>query len=1066
MNAPLQTVPHEAILASAGSGKTFQLAHRYIRLLAHDVEPSRIIAVTFSRKAAGEIFTAIVTHLREAATSEKNAAATAERIQRPELRATDFLRLLRRFLNDLQRLHISTIDSFTIGILRTFPLELGIAPGFQVMNGDSPQAVRARTDTLSALFRATGRDAGDRQELLEAFKQATPGQEVKRFAATFDRVITDHLSLYRELPDVTAWGRPERIWPDGNPWLTAPAGVADAVKLLRSEIASGEWNAYAQDKWTLFLDEIESYHPGLPWDRIAYMADRLLAESDALRQGRIDLKIYRSTYTRTGRVADAMYVLVRHLMYQSLQAALERTQGIGRLLDRFEQHYDRQVRRPGLISFEDSLHLILEAGKPLSRSSGDPARLHIDYRLDSQLDHWLMDEFQDTSDLQWAVLRNLADEILQDSEGARSFFFVGDVKQAIYGWRGGNHKLFGRILERYGARIEQRPLNTSFRSSPEVLDLVNETFAELPDEIPAAVQEQWAAFWSPHQCRQDQPPPTGHAALLEAGTDLKDRDAVYQACADLLGEIDPLRRGMTVAVLVRQNKTAQAVANALRAALPRMPVAIEGESELADNPVVLLLLALVQFAAHPGDTLAREHLRMSPLAHAVAHAVREPVLLLTDIYRHGYAAFLCAWGRKLEAATPLDAFGRHRLQALLDAAAEFDTVGNRQPDDFLAFIRAYRFPEQTADSTVRVMTIHKSKGLGFDVVLLPELTGSLGGSLRHDLHLARDESGDPQWALALPNAPIRDQDDVLQAETQHALEDDGFENLCALYVALTRAKRGLYLITTPPPKSTGALTLAAYLRLQLAGDKGATPTGTMDLNGRSYGVLYERGQRDGWAKAAPSSADPGEPAIHWPEQFASRPSKRRRLLPVSPSSQAEVPRAAHLLFAPAVHRSLDLGRQVHALFEQVDWTDTADVAQVVAAARRHLPGLDDEAVTHFETALATPAFQSALARPDGAATLWREQPFEAVIHDEWVTGLFDRVVLVRDPSGVLTAAEILDYKTNVVDEQNLADTVAHYRPQLTLYARALSQLTGFPYERIRRTLLFTRTGQAIAVEPC
>jgi ATP-dependent helicase/nuclease subunit A len=80
------------------------------------------------------------------------------------------------------------------------------------------------------------------------------------------------------------------------------------------------------------------------------------------------------------------------------------------------------------------------------------ARLYIDYRLDCKLDHWLLDEFQDTSDLQWEVLRNLADEILQDASGQRSFFYVGDVKQAIYGWRGGNARLFGKILEQYRGR--------------------------------------------------------------------------------------------------------------------------------------------------------------------------------------------------------------------------------------------------------------------------------------------------------------------------------------------------------------------------------------------------------------------------------------------------------------------------------------------------------------------------------------------------------------------------------------------------------------------------------------
>src|SRR5690606_12687583 len=71
------------------------------------------------------------------------------------------------------------------------------------------------------------------------------------------------------------------------------------------------------------------------------------------------------------------------------------------------------------------------------------------YRLDGRTDHWLIDEFQDTSRIQWKVLSAFIDEILQDSSGQRTFFCVGDVKQSIYGWRDGDARLFDEIRERY-----------------------------------------------------------------------------------------------------------------------------------------------------------------------------------------------------------------------------------------------------------------------------------------------------------------------------------------------------------------------------------------------------------------------------------------------------------------------------------------------------------------------------------------------------------------------------------------------------------------------------------------
>ena len=105
-------IGHKAISASAGSGKTFQLAHRYIELMARGVKPDHIIALTFSRKAAGEIFDSVVKYLCEAASSPETALRTAKLINRRDTGQREFLRILRELLESLHRLHIGTLDSF------------------------------------------------------------------------------------------------------------------------------------------------------------------------------------------------------------------------------------------------------------------------------------------------------------------------------------------------------------------------------------------------------------------------------------------------------------------------------------------------------------------------------------------------------------------------------------------------------------------------------------------------------------------------------------------------------------------------------------------------------------------------------------------------------------------------------------------------------------------------------------------------------------------------------------------------------------------------------------------
>ncbi len=112
-------IGHKAISASAGSGKTFQLAHRYIELMARGVEPDRIIALTFSRKAAGEIFDSVVRYLCLAASSPEAALRTAELIRKRDTGQRDFLQILRGLLESLHRLHIGTLDSFTVGVAKT-----------------------------------------------------------------------------------------------------------------------------------------------------------------------------------------------------------------------------------------------------------------------------------------------------------------------------------------------------------------------------------------------------------------------------------------------------------------------------------------------------------------------------------------------------------------------------------------------------------------------------------------------------------------------------------------------------------------------------------------------------------------------------------------------------------------------------------------------------------------------------------------------------------------------------------------------------------------------------------
>src|SRR5688572_3887286 len=129
----MSRIGHVMILASAGSGKTYALTNRYVRLLAHGAKPERIAALTFTRKAAGEFFDEILRKLARAAEDGTAAKKLATEIGLPALQAADFLRLLREVTQAMHRLNLGTPDSFFARIVRAFPLELGLGGDFEVL---------------------------------------------------------------------------------------------------------------------------------------------------------------------------------------------------------------------------------------------------------------------------------------------------------------------------------------------------------------------------------------------------------------------------------------------------------------------------------------------------------------------------------------------------------------------------------------------------------------------------------------------------------------------------------------------------------------------------------------------------------------------------------------------------------------------------------------------------------------------------------------------------------------------------------------------------------------------
>lgn len=1058
---------HVMIRASAGAGKTYALTSRYVALLAQGAAPERIVALTFTRKAAGEFFDEILNKLAGAAGGEEAAVRLAHEAGCPHLGRTDFRRMLRAVVEAMPRLRLGTLDGFFGRIARAFPLELGLAGEFEILQEHAARLERRRV--LQRMFArppegTRGRPPGEldraQREFIEAFKRATFGAEEKRLGARLDAFLDEHHETFLAAPEGDHWGNAARIWPEGCAWI-APTrdGLARATERLRAALAGRDLTEKQRARWTDFFAALPDWSPGSPLPgAVEYLVKNALLVWPEIRRGSAEITVERRKVALGPDECAALVILVSHLFAGELARRLEMTRGIHAVLAAYERVYDETVRRSGKLTFGDVQRLLApvtlarEAAGPGAAGAGETdlsaRRVLIDFRLDAQFDHWLLDEFQDTSFGQWRILENLIDEAVQDPGGTRSFFCVGDVKQAIFTWREGDPRLFREILDRYNraapGTIAEVDLVRSFRSGPAVIGMVNAVFGHreaIAGLLPGPAGAAWNQEWRPHVSAR--PQLAGEAAWLQAGSE-EERLALM---VEVLRRIAPLERGLECAVLVQSNAAATAVAEHLRRT-GGFPAVAESDLRVAvDNPLGAALLALVQLAAHPGDTLAREHVGMTPLAAALAGeglAAPEAVTehLLRQIHAEGFARTMEFWiqrsGRDLP---PGDAFSRERGRQFVAAAAAFDATGSRDAAEFVAFMQRHTVRSPEVAGVVRVMTIHKSKGLGFDVVVLPDLEGQRIDQRREGLAVQRAADRAVEWVLDLPPKLFAARDEVLQAHLAAGEAEAGYEALALLYVGLTRAKRAMYAITASPGRSESR----NYPRL-LAAALGDAPWNLGDP--RWYETIN------------PNRVEPRRPAAGAAPDIGNwTRAVRRPVFRPSMTAVGVTPAIALLALDGAGGQAAEFGTAVHGLLAEVEWAGARPEAQ--GRCRRLPEGALEEAMACLDA----PALARVWRQPT-SGEVWRERAFEIVLEGGWVTGVFDRVVVERAANGGVAVVTVYDFKTDrVEDSAGIDAAVVRHAGQMKLYRQAAAVVAGAPAARVKCELVFTALRQTVEV-PC
>jgi len=765
--------PFLALSASAGSGKTFALSVRYLALLFLGESPSAILAATFTNKAAAEMRQRVGEALRRLEEPDFDAFRE-ELIRQTGLSEAELLErrpeVLRRFLRSAT--HIVTLDSFFVTVLRAGALEIGLEPDFVVT--EEPEG-----DLEEALLREL-----EREGLLEVLVELAIRMEKRKVSGMMESLE----ALYRQdalLPEFPG---------EGGESIEA---LEAAIEMLRASLHR-RIEAVGASR-----SAIRNFAPATTAE--LYMRSFLGKET-------LEAHSHYRKYLPKDPSIEQEYQELRSLLLRWVRA---RERAVLSRLGHLYAHYRNarivQARGSGVLDFDDLGYF---AYRLLHESL---AKDLLYFRLDSRFRHMLLDEFQDTSTLQFLLLEPLIDEIFagQGQQEIRSFFYVGDTKQSLYRFRGGVEELFDRVARRYGIPVEH--LESNYRSARLVVQSVNRWFeGVMPGYLPQ----------NPRRKEE------GYVEVCEAEEPLT--EAVRKAGALIEAGVAPEQ----IALLVATNKEGNRLQELCLEA--EIETVLQTSSSLRSLPRIAALVAMA------------EHLYRGEALDAA------PLLERSGRERRSGADWYRPLMRPVKVLHRLleeyGVFGDDpNFLKLLEFAERYETL-----PEFLEEFARSRIP--VAAHTLkgaRILTVHGSKGLEFDYVIVVDRSGR-GGSERDPLipRFGPDLKIERFFYRIKGRERLDAEYSELVDERRTAAEKD---RLNLLYVALTRAVKGMIVVRkpeqslfaplpmtpmtagtvvpdvrddAPDPAAPEAVTLGAYGRQELP------PEGEEEEEGPDYEAIW------------------------------------------------------------------------------------------------------------------------------------------------------------------------------------------------------------------------------------
>ncbi len=1101
------------VTANAGSGKTSTLVNRVARLLLRDAAPETILCVTYTKAAAAEMQRRLFDTLGAWAVMEDQPLF--EELARIDEAPTDLAKGRRLFARALETpggLKIQTIHAFCEKLLRRFPLEAGVAPGFRVLEDQAAREVSAlaRREVAQA---AIERPDGDLGRAYAKFSVELDHRSFQLMFAEFEARRTDIEAYVKACAE--DGGVEQDVWRKCGFDIPSPSAGLEAEALDGTDLAGlrGAAAALAGGGKTdgQLAERIGSFLGGLEVEEAGFdELWRLYCTQDGKPRASLATKaipepVRAFLAAEQARLGEANEQIKAARTAEDTLAALY-------LAAAYAELYEGAKRSHGGLDFGDLIRGVHE----LLTQRADAA--WVLYKLDGGVDHILVDEAQDTAPSQWDIARALTSEFFAGAgvrPAQRTVFAVGDEKQSIFSFQGADPGRFLRergeyelLVERAGQDFAKPRLARSFRSAPEILDFVDAVFADpeiaralTPEAAEGRIRHEptrpagrgtvdlWPLEETDPVQEADPWAPVDAAPALGANKKLARRIAdevkAMQARGEAVWDKDlkawrPMAFGDVLILVRRRNALFHEIIRALKAR--DVPVGGADRLTLSDHILFADLLGLARFCLYPDDDLTLAALLRSPLCD-----VDEDSLFALAWNRSGrlWGELRRRAGERPEWEAALATLERARTEARVRPPFDFyarllnrtDPLGRSMRSRFLT--RLGREAEQALDAFLAEALAAERRGvrdlerfaadMAFTAVEVKREQQDGRGEVRvMTVHGAKGLEApivilpDTTTRASAQGGPLLDFEDgflwqarkaddcaASAAARQTRADKADHESLRLLYVALTRARDRLIICGVMPGRA--GLREGSWddvVRRALEHPDVAPQVRELPL---PDGRSMLRFGADPQAAGAPAAA---EPPVALLPSWASRPAPAESPLAqwAAPSHVADMrkgPSPSPLDMQAGLGR-FRRGELIHRLLEILPDLATARRAAAAMALLEREPDLAEG--QRREMAAAALAV---LEDPQFAAVFGPGSRAEAAIAGsapELPAGLAvsGRIDrLLVEPDRVL----VVDYKTNRPSPNRIEDADPVYVAQMAVYAAVLREI--FPGRRVEAALVWT-----------